>query len=329
MSIPPVSRWIDRWNAYWFPTAPTLHLAICRIVAVAAQLFWFFPDLAIQQNRLLKNPEFIEPQLLIRVISAIVPREVFFTPDAFAVLYWVTTVAGAAALVGLFTRTSLFVFALGTWIFVAHLYSYGDRHHVEALFCIFLLLLALAPSGERLSVDALIRRRRRGSAGDTWVASELSDMALWPLKVAHVLLAMTYFSTGVSKLIHSGMQWMNGYTLRTHTFGDALERGHPLGVWLAQQQTLAVALSVFTILLEVFFFVSLFTPRLAPLFFAGALAFHVGLYAAGGYDFFQHMVLLTLLLFFLYPDWWRSRLGHRGPAEWSAVRGREEAPQAR
>jgi len=314
MSAGLVRRWADRWNAYWFPATPTLHLAICRIVAVAAQLFWFFPDLEEHQNLLLKNPEFIEPQLLIRAISAVAPREVFFTPEAFAVLYWVTLVAGVAALVGFFTRTSLFVFALGTWIFVAHLFSYGDRHHTEALFCIFLLLLALAPSGERLSVDALLRRRRR-LANEASSASGMSDMAIWPLKVLHVLFAMTYLSAGVSKLLHSGPRWLNGYTLQGHTFGDALERGHPLGLWLARQHDVAVALSVFTILLEVFFFVSLFLPRLAPLFFLGALAFQVGLYLAGGYDFFQHMVLLTLLLFFLYPGWWRTWLDKAGVVE--------------
>ena len=136
----------------------------------------------------------------------------------------------------------------------------------------------------------------------------MSDVALWPLKVVHVLLAITYLSAGMSKLLTSGLRWLNGYTLQGHTFGDALERGHPLGIWLAQQHELAVALSVFTLLLEVFFFVSLFLPRLAPLFFLGALAFQVGLYLTAGYDFFQHMVLLTLLLFFLYPEWWRTRL---------------------
>ena len=305
MSIAPPSRWIDRWNAYWFPVTPTLDLAICRVVAVVAQLLWFFPDLGEHTNLLVKNTDFIEPQLIVRAISAIVPREAFFTPEGFTVLYWATMVAGVSALVGFFTRASLFLFALGTWIFVAHLFSYGDRHHTEALFCIFLMLLAFAPSGERLSVDALLRRRRDIAPRAT------SDVAIWPLKVVHVLLALTYFSAGMSKVLFSGLQWVNGYTLQGHTFGDALQRGHPVGIWLAQQHTLAVALSYFTILLEVFFFVSLFTPRLAPLFFLAALGFQVGLYVSAGYDFFQHMVLLVLLLLFLYPDWWRSRLGVR------------------
>jgi hypothetical protein len=299
-----VRRWVAWWNGWWFPATPLVHLAICRIVAVGAQLFWFFPNLEEHRNLLAKNADFIEPQLLTRVITAIVPRDLFFTPDNFSLLYWVTAAAGLAALVGLFTRTSLLVFALGTWVFVAHLFSYGDRHHTEALLAIFLMVLPLAPVGARLSLDALLRRRRAGAgAADP---PQASDLAIWPLKLTHVLFAMTYFSAGISKLLYSGPRWLNGYTLQAHTFGDAIERGHPLGIWLAQQHTLAVALSIFTIALEVGFFVSLFLPRLVPLFLLAALGFQVGLYVTAGYDFFQAMVLLVLLLFFLRPEWWQS-----------------------
>ena len=178
MSIAPVRRWIDRWNAYWFPVAPTLDLAICRIVAVGAQLLWFFPDLGEHTNLLVRNTEFIEPQLIVRIISAVVSPEVFFTPGTFTVLYWATMIAGVAALVGFFTRTSLFLFALGSWVFVAHLFSYGDRHHTEALFCIFLMLLGFAPSGERLSVDALLRRRRGLAREDGRVRERREGVAI-------------------------------------------------------------------------------------------------------------------------------------------------------
>lgn len=205
------------------------------------------------------------------------------------------------ALVGLFTRVSLFLFAAGTWIFVAHLFSYGDRHHTEALFAIFLMLLALAPSGERLSVDAWLRRWRTGDPG-----AETSELAIWPLKLTLVLLGFSYASAGLAKMVHSGLRWLNGYTLQGHTLGDALSRGHPVGVWLAQQHTLAVLLSVFTIIFELFFWVAIFAPRRwQPMFLLMALMFQVGLYVSGGYDFFQHMVLLVLLLLFLAPEWWQ------------------------
>ncbi len=156
----PVRRWINRWNAYWFPQSSTLSLSISRIVVVAAQLFWFFPSLRWHTNLLQKNAEFIAPQVLISAISEVIPRDVFFTPSTFTFLYWATAAVGVLALVGLFTRPSVFLFALGSWIFIAHVYSYGDRHHPEAVFAIFLMTLAFSPSGDRLSLDALIRRRR-------------------------------------------------------------------------------------------------------------------------------------------------------------------------
>ena len=297
-----MSRWVDRWNAYWFPETTTLPLSISRIIVVATQLVFFFPSLDKHLDLLEKHADFINPQLFISAIAAVFPRAEYFTPSNFTALYWITFIAGIAALVGLFTRTSVFVFALGIWIFITHEYSYDDRHHTEALFCIFLLLLAFSPSGERLTLDAFIRRRRGRAVAAT------TDTAMWPLKLVHVLLALTYFSTGMSKLVAgwlAGISWMNGYTLQLYTFNDALNRGIPFGVWLSQQHGLAIALSVFTILFEVFFFLSLVFPWTAPFFFLGGIFFHLGLYLAGGHDFYQHMVLLFLLLLFVAPPWWQ------------------------
>jgi hypothetical protein len=135
---------------------------------------------------------------------------------------------------------------------------------------------------------------------------------MWPLKLAHVLLAMTYFSTGATKLISGGLTWMNGYTLQAYTFGDAIARGYPVGIWLGQHYTICVLLSVFTIAFETFFFLSLFFPRVAPLFFLSGIFFQIGLFASAGHPFFQHIVLLTLLLFFIHPAWWQTLLTRYG-----------------
>jgi uncharacterized membrane protein YphA (DoxX/SURF4 family) len=301
-------RWTDLWNAYWFPTTTTRNLAISRIVAVATQLLWFLPRFASlpeQINYLEKNSEFMAPQLIIRAISAVVPRELFFTPSAFTALYGLTVVAGIAALIGFFTRTALFVSALGSWILIAHKYSYADVHHPEALFAIFLLILAFSPSGESLSIDALLRRRRRGTAAAS--AEVPVETAMWPLKLMHVLLAMTYFSTGITKVLSGGLEWINGYTLQGYLFQDAIPRDMPLGIWMAQHHDLAIVASVLTILFEVFFFVSLIVPRTAPFFFIGGVFFHLTLFVTGRHPFFPHIVLLLLLLFLLDPNWRRTR----------------------
>lgn len=319
-------RWIDRWDQYWFPTTTTRYLALSRIIAVGAQLFWFFPSLDYQINLAEKNSEFIDPQLLISAISALVPREMLFTASGLTVLYWVTFAAGIAALVGLFTRPAMFVFALGTWIFIAHGYSYGDRHHPEAVFVIFLMLLAFSPSGESFSLDALIRRRRRGAGKEAKEARV--DTAMWPLKLAHVLLAITYFSTGLTKVVFGGARWLNGYTLQAYTFADAINREIPLGIWLGQQHTLALGLSYFTILFELFFFLSLFLPRVAPFIFLAGIAFQIGLYTTAGHPFFQHIILLILLLLFITPQWWQALVSKYFRPALSRWRREEQTQQA-
>jgi hypothetical protein len=57
--------------------------------------------------------------------------------------------------------------------------------------------------------------------------------------------------------------------------------------------------------------VSLFLPRVAPLFFAGGLLFHLGLYYTSGHPFFEHMLLNTTLLIFYDPVWF--------PTQWNRL----------
>jgi hypothetical protein len=317
----PYAALIAWWNAYWFPKTSMVYLAVCRIVVVAAQLFWFSPSLELHLNLLEKNADFLEPQLLIVVLTKIVEREVFFTPAGFTLLSWINIFAGITALLGWCTRTSVFLFALVNWIFVAHKYSYANHHHHEALLAIFLMLLAFSPAGRRLSIDALMRRQRHDSANTSEQTVGTGDMAIWPLKLIHVLLTFTYFSTGLAKIAYGGLAWMNGYTLQHYMFNRAVQWDLPVGLWVAQQYTLCVFLSVFTIFFELFFWVSLFIPWTAPYFFLSGILFHIGLCVTTGHMFYQHMILLLLLLAFVSLERWKTRwnkgkcLGRRGGAK--------------
>jgi hypothetical protein len=313
------NRLIALWDAYWFPTTSTLNLAGARIVAVAAEVFWLFPSLQYQVNLATRNSAFIFPQPLIRIIDAVLPRELVFSAGGLTVIWWVSIAAGLAALVGFATRTSLFLFALGLWFFVSHAYSYADVHHTQAPFAIFLMALAFSPAGDSLSIDALIRRRRARAAGEPTPIARSMDTAMWPLKLAQVVLAMTYFSTGISKLLAGGFAWMNGYTLQFYLFRDGINRDIPAGIWLAHHHTLCVLLGIGTILFEVFYFVSILVPRVARPIFAGAILFHLGLYVFSGHPFFEHIVLNVLLLLFLDPRWF--------PAQVSKLTSRRAEPE--
>jgi hypothetical protein len=208
VKIPSLREVAEWWDWYWFTPAPTVNLALARVLAVAAQLFWLFPSLDEQLVRLESSPHFIHPQFLIRVVAAVFPREVWFTPHTITVVWWSIKALGLLSLVGLFTRVAMPLFALGSWLLVAHRFSYGDVHHSEAMFALFLLSLSLSPCSEDLSLDAW-RARRAGRQ-----PADRSPLARWPFALAHLLLATTYLSTGLTKMVFGGLQWMNGYTLQ-------------------------------------------------------------------------------------------------------------------
>jgi vitamin K-dependent gamma-carboxylase-like protein len=299
------------WNAFWFPTTSALNLAAVRIVVVAVEMLFFFPSLKLQVNFAVRNSSFDLPQPLIRIVTSLVPREILFTPTGLTAVYGLAMAAGLLAVIGLWTRWSLLVYVLCYGFFVSHAYSYADVHHREALYFLFVLALAFSPAGERLSVDALLRRRRERRMGVPKPADQ-TDLAMWPLRLLHVLLAWTYFSTGITKLLVGGLQWMNGYTLQMAIFRNAISRAAwpTLGLWMVHNRTLCIVVSIATILFETFFFVSLFLPRLAPLFFAGGLLFHVMLYLTSGHPFFEHMLLNATMLVF-YNTTWFPRLWER------------------
>jgi hypothetical protein len=273
-----------------------------RIAVVAIEMLWFFPSLGYQIQLATHNTVFQDPQPLIRLVSLLVPRDVLFTASGMTAVYTVSMIAGFLAIIGLCTGPALFVYGLCYAFFVSHAYSYADVHHREALYALFVIALAFAPAGRTLSVDAWLRRRRARRLGLP-PESDRTDMAMWPLRYLHVLLSMTYFSTGITKVLSGGVRWINGYTLQNDIFSDAINRGIPLGIWLAHQHTLCVFLSIVTILFETFYFVSLFLPRIAPLVFAGGLFFHLSLYYTSGHPFFEHMLLNGIMLVFYDPDW--------------------------
>lgn len=301
MRSPSLRKLAEWWDRYWFTPAATVNLAVARILAVAAQVFWLLPSLDEQLGRLQSNSSFLHPQVMIRLIAAVFPREVWFTPRTISVVWWLVVALGLLSLVGLFTRVVMPVFALGTWLLVAHRFSYGDVHHSEAMFAFFLMSLSLSPCNEHLSLDAW-RKQRAGRPPE-----ETSPFARWPFALSHLLLAMVYLSTGITKLMFGGLRWMNGYTLQGRTLQDALGRDVPLGIWLAQQHELAILLSIGTIIFELGFSASLFLPRWRTAFFAAALAFHVGLHMVAGHGFFGHMTVVLILLVCYDTPWLRPQ----------------------
>ena len=283
---------IERWNGWWYPQSDGLDLAVCRILAVGSLLFVFLPffmTTPAENLALIDRPGgFDHPQWMIRLVAAVVPAESPAWPHLVRGAFAIAVGAGVATLVGLMTRTSAALLTLAIWFLVSHDGSYGEIHHSDIVLSMFLLLLILSPSGRRLSVDALLRGRAEGT----------TDRATWPLKLTQALLAWTYFSNAVAKLLYSGLDWMNGYTLQQSLLYSSLQWERPLGLRLAQQHELCVALSIATIAFELLFPLTLFVRRSRPALLVAGAVFHIVLYFTMNIVFFQNVVLYAAFVDF-------------------------------
>jgi uncharacterized membrane protein YphA (DoxX/SURF4 family) len=279
---------IERWNRWWFPQSDGLDLAVCRILAVGSLLFVFLPFFMTspaEHIALIDRPGgFVHPQWMIRLAAALVPADSPAWPHLVHGAFAIAIGAGATTLIGLRTRTSAALLALAIWFLVSHDGSYGEIHHPDIVLSLFLLFLALSPSGRRLSIDALLRGRAKGT----------TDRAVWPLKLTRVLLAWTYFSNAAAKLLYSGLDWMNGYTLQQSMLYSSLQWERPLGFRLAQHHDLCVALSVATLAFELLFPLALFVPRSRPALLLTGAVFHLALYFTMNIGFFQNVILYAV-----------------------------------
>jgi hypothetical protein len=314
------------WEAYWFRSAPLFDLAFVRLIAVGFQLY----HLASLRPRtvfgeLAALPELMyAPLIVLRVMTLPFGWDYRPSEDQVVGVYWLTVAVGVLALVGYRTTLSLLLFAAGNIFLQAFQYSFQEIHHPEAIVMITLVLLALAPSGHALSVDDLRRRLRDVDAGLRVPLDPLSGesrFARWPLLVVQWMFALIYMSAAFHKMMSSGLDWMNGWTLQFYMLQDAMRWGsNPagtgagfsaepgIGAWVGQYHTFATVASWVSILFETTFWVVLVVPRLARLYLPIGFAFHLAIYIIQRAPFFSFMALYAVFV----P--WREMF--RGAGAW-------------
>lgn len=278
---------------HFFEPMSLRRLAIFRIVVVAAQLLLFLPELDYQMWLASIDDSLFMPRAALRVLMS--PFGWAVRPDAaFLQMVWgAAVVSGVAAVAGLYSRISLFVFAAANTLLIGHTYAYEEIHHTESLIVIALWILAFSRAGEALSLDALGRRRKavRGPGRAEDAGGEVrSDFARWPLRLMQWMMVLAYLSAAVSKLKHGGLDWFNGHTLAYFLVQDGVRKG-AMGIAVADQIELLVVLSIFAFLFEATFAAAVLVPRSAWMYVAWGLGLHLGIYVLQEAPFFQWMVL--------------------------------------
>ena len=318
----PVLRALDR---HFFAPARLSDLALLRIACVGGSLLSFPPLWAVLHYAQVDPSQFL-PLPAMKVLMLPLGGWGVRPEPMFLHAVWLgTLVVGVTALVGLYTRLSLFLFAAGYALVAVHFYAFGVIHHTEAIPIIVLALLAVSPSGAALSVDAVLGRLRsapeRGRFEPRPATPPVSSFARWPLRNAQWLLAMAYLSAGLSKLVNGGLAWFNGYTLVYYATMDGLLWGAPLAPALTGHPGVAALFSIGAVAVELTFWLAIVFPRLVPLFLLGGTAMHLSIYLVQRAPFFQFIFLYTAFFECLRLSFQQATSGTAGapPAKWTVI----------
>ena len=194
---------------YWFGKDGRVAIEVARIgLAVAVLMAW--NRAAVSSYATLLDTfahGSYHPLGIMRLLGGDAPPAAFLEACKLVAL-----VATLSLLVGLFSRVSA-VLSLLAMLFVCGIreaYSGGWAHSYVPLLSAQ-LVFAFAPSGRMLSVDALLRRRWRGTG-------ELpAHIPAWPVLLLQLAAAFTFFNAAVWKIrTGGGLDWVFSDSLRHH-----------------------------------------------------------------------------------------------------------------
>jgi Vitamin K-dependent gamma-carboxylase len=303
------------WNNYWFRPSPLVDLAVVRIVAVMTQLLlvWLKFDVVMANVTLMPDQWFV-PLPILNLLTFSFGEPYRPSAEVVEVIWFATFGAGLLALIGLLTNLSLMIFATGSVFLQAVIYSFGDYHHPEAVMMLALGVLALSPAGATLSVDRLLRNRKARNEGPRLgFLQETSRFATWPILTLQWIFVLMYLSAVLHKLVFTGTDWLNGFTLQAKLIQDGLRWDSPLALLAAEHHTLVYALQVFTIRFQGTFALAVLFPKLRWIYVPLGLAFHIGILLTLTAPFYEWMALYVIFIPWSQAFHFASRcLGQRG-----------------
>jgi uncharacterized membrane protein YphA (DoxX/SURF4 family) len=224
----------------------------------------------------------------------------------YVALLWVAVVAAVCMTLGFLTRlataTTFLIVAYNLFLSTTHF------HNNRAYLVIVLGLLAVAPCGRELSLDAWLRRRRGRHA------PPLSAPG-WPLWLLRFECAVVYGASGFSKLVDP--DWFGG----TVTWQRVVRAEDELGAWpdwvvsLLTDRNFHTGAAKFIVLTELFIALGLWWrgTRYAAVWVA--VVFHVSIEGSAAVQVFS-LLAISVLLVWAVPST-RDRALHFDPsARW-------------
>ena len=281
------------WNTFWFAPAAPWPLGLCRAGFFTSFYILFLAHTDLRVYALFPSG-FYQPRSFFVWLS--------LPPPSWEVMGWLVTafeISVILAALGLLTRlATLAAFVLGLYVLGLQ-FNFGYLHWAHAIVPIVMGILALAPCGDALSLDALIRRAATGKTADA------GGQYHWPAQLVRLVFVTVFLAAGLAKLRQAGLEWILSDTLRNYFLENqyvfrsegAAAWGHLLADWLIVRPDLCRVLAVVVLAVELSAPAALFSRHarrwLIPLLFL----FQVGNALLLYQDFF--FAYLGLYLFWI------------------------------
>jgi uncharacterized membrane protein YphA (DoxX/SURF4 family) len=254
--------------------------ALLRVLAGPAVLLHLQPFLSDSLDGRLYSDSFYQPY------AAWYPE----LPDPLYIgLLWLGAVAAVAMSLGFLTRlataTAFGVVAYNLALSTTHF------HNNRAYLVIVLGLLAVAPCGRELSVDAWLRRRRGGSPLQ-------ASAPAWPLWLLRFECSAVYGASGLSKLVDP--DWFGGTVTwqRVTRARDDLE-AWPLPDWVVSLLTnrdFHTGAAKFVVLTELLIAAGLWFRRTRYAAVWVAVVFHLSIEGSASVQVFSYLAIAVLVI---------------------------------
>ena len=254
-----------------------------------------------------------------------------FGPES-EIFYILIVLSLIGATFGIAGRLSLLLLAGLEFLIGGSFESLGIFDHNSSLSSQVLFILALVPGSMRISVDYFIYRKfvKPDKASD-------GPVPKWGLNLILIVLVLTYFTAGVSKIRHGGLEWLDGKTLsfylenyvadfpgaeqqllianqegnseglwkdslglEAHTYGNyqGKPRYKQLANWLVEHPFWVAVIAIITILFEFAWFTVFINSRFRNAYLILAIITHTSIGILMGLYFLHYRIICLCLL-----DW--------------------------
>jgi hypothetical protein len=273
---------IRHWNRFWYSPGSATDLGICRALFFGALCLWQadhdFSAWA-TYSHVFWMPIWLFATFHVPVLSV----------AAIGWLQLMWKIALLLSALGLFARPAMLIaFVLGTYL-MGLPHNFGQTQHFDTLVVFASGALAISSAADAFSIDAwLARRRGVRRRSEPWEYT-------WPIRFVWVAMALIFCAAGISKLRHSGLDWVLSDNLALLLLRQQyhISDGEPLtrwGVWVANHQWVVRGLAAFSVATETLFPLALFTRYTRLVIVPAGLAMLIGIRVLMGPTFEQFMM---------------------------------------